>query len=296
MADTNSSSSSSGASGVVVPHKSESGLNYFLHPLVIMNMSDHYTRFRTQKQDPMVSVYGALLGTQSGRSIEIFNSFEINVSGERELTVNKELFITRQEQYKQVFPTYHFLGWYRSSFEAPAESDMALHKQLLEFNESPIYVQMLCGDAMLARSSALPIRLYETMMHVGTGAMRFVEAGLKIETAEAERIAVESVAKEEARNADIGSSAIVHLTSQKNALQMMRTRINVLTQYVEQVAAGTLPLDHNIMREIANLVSRLPDMSSEAFSKQIYEEYNGVLLTTYLSLFTKTTNTAADVP
>lgn len=75
---------------------SSSGLTFKLHPLVIVNISDHYTRVKTQLNPPAsvcasgnVSnngegmfqqnprVYGCVIGVQRGRTVEIFNSFEL---------------------------------------------------------------------------------------------------------------------------------------------------------------------------------------------------------------------------
>lgn len=47
-----------------------------LHPLVIMNVSDHWTRIRAQKGFKS-QVFGALIGKQKGRNIEVMNSFEL---------------------------------------------------------------------------------------------------------------------------------------------------------------------------------------------------------------------------
>jgi COP9 signalosome complex subunit 6 len=52
---------------------------YKLHPLVLMNVSDHYTRYKAQcaagEEPPRV--LGCLLGMQAGnREVEICNSFE----------------------------------------------------------------------------------------------------------------------------------------------------------------------------------------------------------------------------
>ena len=80
---------------------SSSGLTFKLHPLVIVNISDHYTRVKSQMNpshapphtttnnnnanggDGVVSpplhprVYGCVIGVQKGRTVEIFNSFEL---------------------------------------------------------------------------------------------------------------------------------------------------------------------------------------------------------------------------
>ena len=56
---------------------SSSGLTFKLHPLVIVNISDHYTRIKAQRGGTPSRVIGCLLGCQSGRTVEIFNSFEL---------------------------------------------------------------------------------------------------------------------------------------------------------------------------------------------------------------------------
>lgn len=71
---------------------SSSGLTFKLHPLVILNISDHYTRVKSQSQTPQNGaestttsppppppprVFGCVIGVQRGRTVEIFNSFEL---------------------------------------------------------------------------------------------------------------------------------------------------------------------------------------------------------------------------
>lgn len=47
-----------------------------LHPLVILNVTDHFTRQRVNNDAPQ-RVLGALLGIQQGRRVEIHTSFEL---------------------------------------------------------------------------------------------------------------------------------------------------------------------------------------------------------------------------
>ena len=70
---------------------SSSGLTFKLHPLVIVNISDHHTRVKSQSNPHKSSaaaadggvtfqpprVYGCVIGVQRGRTVEIFNSFEL---------------------------------------------------------------------------------------------------------------------------------------------------------------------------------------------------------------------------
>lgn len=73
-----------------------------LHPLVIMNISEHWTRLRAQAGE-FLQVYGALIGKQKGRNIEIMNSFELKIDYiGSDLIVNRDYYSTKENQYKQV--------------------------------------------------------------------------------------------------------------------------------------------------------------------------------------------------
>ena len=60
----------------------------------------------------LAPVYGVLLGTQKGRSIEICNSFELVVSDEGKL--DREYFTSKEEQCKDPVMGRPILGLHRT--------------------------------------------------------------------------------------------------------------------------------------------------------------------------------------
>uniref|UniRef100_A0A8C2SLX2 COP9 signalosome complex subunit 6 n=1 Tax=Coturnix japonica TaxID=93934 RepID=A0A8C2SLX2_COTJA len=69
-----------------------------LHPLVILNISDHWIRMRCQEGRPG-QVIGALIGRQEGRSIEVMNSFELLAhSVDGHVVIDKEYYLYQGEQ------------------------------------------------------------------------------------------------------------------------------------------------------------------------------------------------------
>lgn len=60
--------------GSVVEKEGSGSLNVMLHPLVIINISDHWTRNRVQNNVENPRVVGALLGQQTGTFVERFLS------------------------------------------------------------------------------------------------------------------------------------------------------------------------------------------------------------------------------
>ena len=104
-------------------------VSVMLHPLVIMNISDHWTRTKAQAGSPQ-KVYGALIGKQKGRNIEVMNSFELDFTVfDGQVIIDRDYYNIKEEQFKQVFSEMDFVGWY-STGERPTESDIHLHRQV----------------------------------------------------------------------------------------------------------------------------------------------------------------------
>jgi hypothetical protein len=73
-----------------------------LHPLVIMNISEHWTRTKAQAGKPQ-KVFGALIGKQKGRNIEVMNSFELDYTVlEEKVIIDRDYYNMKEEQFKQV--------------------------------------------------------------------------------------------------------------------------------------------------------------------------------------------------
>ncbi|RWW80546.1 hypothetical protein BHE74_00011106 [Ensete ventricosum] len=181
---------------------SGSGLTFKLHPLVIVNISDHHTRVRAQIQHsasaaPLAEggsgrVFGCVIGIQRGRTVEIFNSFEL-LYDPLTHSLDRSFLEKKQELYKKVFPNFYILGWYSTGSEAQ-ESDLQIHKavsfalplemflfedmviilslqmlysdvtcfmeQLMDINESPVYV--LLNPLINHAQKDLPVTIYES--------------------------------------------------------------------------------------------------------------------------------------
>jgi len=259
-----------------------------LHPLVVMNISEHWTRVRAQEGKP-TQVLGALIGKQEGRNIEIMNSFELLFDFiDGDIIIDREYYSTKEDQFKQVFSEMEFLGWYTTG-ENPNESDIRVHKQIITINESPLLLKL----NPLAKTTELPVSVYESVIDLvnGQATMLFVELSYTLATEEAERIGVDHVAR--MATADVSESSTVseHLSAQHNAIKMLHNRVKILLEYIKAVEAGLLPKNHEILREAHSLCSRLPVMKTDRFKDEFYNQCNDVSLMTYLGSITKGCNT-----
>ncbi|MBA0878040.1 hypothetical protein Goshw_029998 [Gossypium schwendimanii] len=250
---------------------SSSGLTFKLHPLVIVNISDHYTRVKSQlnlppsltstssaatsnnnnnnsnggenNQQPPPRVYGCVIGVQRGRTVEIFNSFEL-IYDPSTRSLDRSFLEKKQELYKKVFPHFYVLGWYSTGSDAQ-ESDMHFHKALMDINESPLYV--LLNPAINPAQKDLPVTIYE--------------------------------------------SVAAQLSGIHSAIKMLNSRIRVLHQYLVGMQKGDTPCESSLLRQVSSLLRRLPAIESEKFQDDFLMEYNDTLLITYLAMFTNCSST-----
>jgi len=259
-----------------------------LHPLVILNISDHYTREKvenTTKKNPRI--IGALMGIQSGRNLEINNSFElIYTEVEGAIVIDTTYLTSKQTQFKQVFPTSDLLGWYSTGSECKT-SDIQIHSQFLQFNESPLY--LLLDPIASSISRELPLTMFESELRIidDEPTTLFSKVSYKIEPEVAERIAVDHVAHTSVAGTAEGSQLSLQLAGMQNAIKMLNMRTKIIKEYLEATAKGEIPKDHGLLRQTVGIVNLLPAIDTPKFKEEFLNEYNDALLVTYLSSITK---------
>jgi len=259
-----------------------------LHPLVIMNISEHWTRTKAQEGRP-TDVFGALIGKQNGRDIEIMNSFELDYTTiDTNVVIDREYYNTKEEQFKQVFSDMDFLGWY-STGDKPTQRDIAVHRQITDINESPLFLQMSPGQS---GSTDLPVSLYESVIDMVNqrARMLFVKLPYTLATEEAERIGLDHVARIMGSNESVTSRAGDHLMAQHSAIKMLASRVRLVLDYVRALDRGELPHNHEIMRQIRALSNRLPVLETGRFKPEFYTQCNDVALMALLGTVMKSSN------
>jgi len=268
-----------------------------LHPLVIINISDHFTRSRCQANVAAPRVFGVLIGLQTGRLIEVANSFEVKVvdggCGAPAGQLGPELahLRIRLEQYKKTFPKYDMLGWY-STAEALQDGDLTIQQGLCDAADvsTLLYLTLDPVLAMAGTARELPITIYESEVHVvdEKPTVQFAPVPYKIDSIESERIAVDHIAHIlPTGDSNSGSAFSQHLGTQYTAMSMLTERIDVITRYLAAVQSGAVPADHELLRQIKSLAARLPALDTAKFADESMRDFNNSLLVAYLGCITK---------
>jgi COP9 signalosome complex subunit 6 len=273
-----------------------------LHPMVLVNVSDHMLRAKQETEGAPQRVFGLLFGSQSGLSVHIYDSFEavckVSPSGRLE-SLDKEHVAKKQAHISAVFPSYELLGWYSVGGKELGDEDMALHRAFQELNAAPLLLQV---DSELQHSTTeLPVRMFESVMQVvrEQPQLVFVDVPFHIEATEPERIAVDHVVKTGAGSGSEGGAASSalrsHLGDLHNSVGMLTKRMRVLEAYLRATREGKVPRDHAVLREIAALCNSLPVVDSPEFEAGFAAELEDAKLIAYLATVVKGTGVLAEV-
>jgi len=274
----------SSQTGVMASASNSPSVTVQLHPLVVLNISEHWTRIRAQEGAPR-QVLGALIGQQKGRNVEIMNSFELvfdMVDGL--IVINTDYYAMKEEQFKQVFEHMDLIGWYTTG-GAPCAADIGVHKQICKLSESALLLKLNPH----AGCSELPITVLESTIDVvgGEAQTLLLETGYTLATEEAERIGVDHVARVTTAAAADKSVVAEALVPHHGALKMLRSRVGIIVRYLAAMQAGEVPVNYDILREAYSLSHRLPVLQSPQFAQDLFTQMNDVTLMTYLGALTK---------
>ena len=219
---------------------------------------------QTKTSNPRV--FGALIGKQVGREVDILSSFELPYNADTN-ALDLTFLATKMEQMQQVFSDYECLGWYSTSSDGVGEADLALHQSIIDnnINDSPLC--LVLNPLVDPLSRELPIQLFESELRIisDAEALVFVTSRYKIESEEAERIAVDHVANVSSSGGADDSALKKHLGGLKSAVAMLNQRLLVLARLLRAMQAGEVPVDHATLRLTHAMCNRLPAIDGLQF-------------------------------
>jgi len=125
-----------------------------LHPMVIINLSDHYTREKVRAGGKSVRIFGVLLGQQSGRKVDVSNSYEIILDDTK--SIDHEFLKKRLAQFHRVFQNDEILGWYATGSKTEP-TDIPFHQQMEAYNESPLFLLLDPTETWYSKFTNSPV-------------------------------------------------------------------------------------------------------------------------------------------
>ncbi|KAH7729030.1 JAB1/Mov34/MPN/PAD-1 [Aphelenchoides avenae] len=262
-----------------------------VHSVVILAVSEHWTRTKVQKDAPQ-QVVGALLGKQSGLNVEFINCFEVRVTENNgQAVVDEEYFAAREALFKETFPDLDFLGWYiTGDHTVAAESDLVLHRQAMKHNESAYLLKLDAGSPIVG--DKLSLGVFESIVDpTDDSRIIFHPLPIKVVSDQGEQIGVDHVARFSTTGGNVESTASKQLTAQFGAIAMLIQGLTVARDYVKAVHDGKLPKNNAILRDIFKMCLKLQNMSPVGFRETEMEQMCNQKLMVLLTALTNVQNT-----
>ncbi|KAJ3984543.1 maintenance of mitochondrial structure and function-domain-containing protein [Lentinula boryana] len=253
-----------------------------VHPLVLLSVADHHARAVSRNTNKRV--IGVLLGQDNGKTINVANSFGIPF--EEDEKDSKTWFLDHNyiegmyDMFKKVNAKERLIGWYHTGPKLRA-SDQEINDLFKRFIARPI---MVIVDVR-PETVGIPTDAYfavEEIKDDGTETRKtFLHCPSAIEAEEAEEIGVEHLLR------DIKDSTTTTLATrvseQLSSLRGLQSRLSDVQKYLADVAAGTMPVNHQIVYHLQDALNLLPDLSDADTTQSFATSTNDELLVVYLS-------------
>jgi 26S proteasome regulatory subunit N8 len=253
-----------------------------VHPLVLLSVVDHFNRMKHIGNTKRV--VGVLLGSCRKGILDISNSFAAPFDEEDK---DKDVWFFDHEyledmvhMFKKVNAKETIVGWYHTGPRLH-RNDMAINDLIKSYNPNACLVIINAEPPELG----LPTEAYYSVEEIhddGTPTSKtFEHLPSEIGAEEAEEVGVEHLLRD-IRNITVGSLS-QQLTNQLNGLKGFYSSLNDIKLYLEKVAKGDLPINHQIVYHLQDIFNLLPEITMPDFVKATFVKTNDQALVVYLA-------------
>ncbi|KAH7924755.1 Mov34-domain-containing protein [Leucogyrophana mollusca] len=258
------------------------GTTVIVHPLVLLSVTDHHAR--SVSRNSSKRVVGVLLGQDNGKTVNVANSFGIPFEEDekdpRTWFLDHNYIEGMFDMFRKVNARERMIGWYHTGPKLRA-SDQEINDLFKRFIARPI---MVIVDVR-PQAVGIPTDAYfavEEIKDDGTETRKtFLHVPSAIEAEEAEEIGVEHLLR------DIKDSTTTTLATrvseQLASLQGLQSRLKDIHKYLLDVASGDMPVNHQIIYHLQDILNLLPDLSDPTTTQSFASSTNDQLLVVYLS-------------
>lgn len=258
-----------------------------LHPLVLFNIVDHYSR----RSEDLPRVVGTLLGQYNDGVINITNSYAVLHQEKPSLAFGTPSNQSLYKMHRLVNPAEVMLGWYATTIasgdltedDEDDEREINMHSVALHqrYNEEMLkestYRQTvhLVVDTSL-ESDKLGVKAYVAspvpLGEFGERCYVFKQIEVEVESSPPEKFAIHTIAKSTASNKDgdnfegLGTIA-TDVDFLQNALVQLLGMLDSTLGYVNKVVDGQIEGDNNIGYLISTALSSIPRIDADAYQK-----------------------------
>jgi translation initiation factor 3 subunit F len=253
-----------------------------LHPVVLFNILDHFTR-RNEGQERVI---GTLLGAvTSDGTIEVKNCFPVpHTENAEQVAVDTQFQDTMFGLHRRVNPKEVVVGWYATGTSITDQS-VYIHDFYGQQCAQPLHLivdtSLTSGKMGLKAFVNVPLIVDEKLV----GA-QFQRMKLDIKAHETEKIGVNYLCHSErwGPSTKLGSG----METLEASIKKLLAAIDVASAYVQDVLSGKTTADDSIGRVLSEAVAAVPKMDAAAFERMFNSSLQDLLMVVYLGSLTRT--------
>jgi len=254
-----------------------------VHPLVLLSVVDHFNRMK--KIGNQKRVVGLLLGSWSSKGIlDIANSFAIPFDEDdkdREVWfLDHEYLENMYNMFRKVNAKERVVGWYHTGPK--------LHQNDILIND---LIRKYCPNSVLViidpkpTRVGLPTEAYKVVEEIhddGTPTTKtFEHVPSEIGAEEAEEVGVEHLLRD-VKDTTVGTLS-QRITDQLMGLKGLNQKLADMKSYLDKVASGELPMNHEITYQLQDIFNLLPDVTNPCFVRSLQVNTNDQMLVMYIA-------------
>jgi 26S proteasome regulatory subunit N8 len=254
-----------------------------VHPLVLLSVVDHFNRMG--KIGNQKRVVGVLLGNWSSRGVlDIANSFAVPFDEDEK---DREVWFLDHEYLEQMYHMFkkvnakeRIVGWYHTGPKLH-QNDILINDLMRKYCPQSVLVII---DPMPTRIG-LPTEAYKVVEEIhddGTPTNKtFEHVATEIGAEEAEEVGVEHLLRD-VKDTTVGTLS-QRITNQLMGLKGLNQKLKDMQNYLERVAMGDMPMNHEITYHLQDIFNLLPDVTNPSFNRSLQVNTNDQMLVMYIA-------------
>uniref|UniRef100_A0A8C9VHU7 26S proteasome non-ATPase regulatory subunit 7 n=1 Tax=Scleropages formosus TaxID=113540 RepID=A0A8C9VHU7_SCLFO len=257
-----------------------------VHPLVLLSVVDHFNRIG--KVGSQKRVVGVLLGSWQKKVLDVSNSFAVPFDEDDKddsvWFLDHDYLENMYGMFKKVNARERIVGWYHTGPKL-RKNDIAINELMKQYCSNSVLVIIDVKPKDLGLPTEAYISVEEVSMFKicdGTPTSKtFEHVTSEIGAEEAEEVGVEHLLRD-IKDTTVGTLS-QRITNQVHGLKGLNSKLLDIKSYLDKVATGKLPINHQIIYQLQDVFNLLPDVNLQEFVKAFYLKTNDQMLVVYLA-------------
>eukprot|EP00871_Galdieria_phlegrea_P005990 jgi/Galph1/879/GphlegSOOS_G5675.1 len=258
-----------------------------VHPLVLLGVVDHYNRVC---KDTNKRAVGVLLGSASQGRIDCTNSFAVPFEEDEQDSpvwfLDHNFLESMWAMFRKVNAREYIVGWY-STGPKIRSVDLDVNELFRKYCSHPVLVIV----DVEPKEEGIPTQAYisveDPIEHSTVSKDRpelvrtFQHIPSELGAADAEQVGIGHLLRD-VKDATIATLSD-DLQSKIVSLKSLEGRLSEIQSYLQLVAKGELPLNHDILYVVQEVYNLLPTLFTPEVMKAFLTETNDMMLVLYLA-------------